>query len=181
MALTRERWLLILAAVGVAVMVALLAITPSAFTQAAAPDDTATDSPDSAVPVTPTALVFQLTLPGPTNVTVPLGTGDNESMNFLPANVTVVVGVNNTIVWSNLDPAQHNVVATSVPAGAQRFRSGLLNQGQTFTVTLTVPGTYRYLCSIHPDWMRGTIVVKTRGTLRWMDPAPRPLLASEKI
>jgi len=34
-----------------------------------------------------------------------------------------------------------------------------LNEGQTYTVVLTIPGTYRYVCSIHPDWMIGFITV----------------------
>jgi plastocyanin len=46
-----------------------------------------------------------------------------------------------------------------VPTGAQRFNSGILNQGQTFSLTLTVPGTYHYFCTIHPTWMRCAIQV----------------------
>ena len=172
MPLTSERRFLILSSLGVVLMVGLLSATPSALTQSPPPDEVVTGSADSAAASTPTAFVFQFTTPGPANVTIPLASGDNESLNFLPANMTVVVGVNNTIVWNNLDYAQHNVVVTSVPAGAQKFRSGILNQGQTFTVTLTVPGTYRYLCSIHPDWMRGTIVVKAQTNPRWMSPTP---------
>ena len=47
----------------------------------------------------------------------------------------------------------------SIPAQAKAWNSGIMNQGQSFTVTLTVPGTYKYNCSIHPDWMFGTIQV----------------------
>ena len=55
---------------------------------------------------------------------------------------------------------QHTVVSLSVPQGAQRWNSGILNQAQEFTITLTVPGKYLYYCDIHPTWMRGTIIVK---------------------
>ena len=91
---------------------------------------------------------------------IPFGVGENESLNFQPSSLIVVVGVNNTIVWNDLDAEQHTVTSMSVPTGASKFDSGILNQGQTFTLTLTVPGTYRFYCTIHPTWMRGTIVVK---------------------
>ena len=91
---------------------------------------------------------------------IPFGVGENESLNFQPSSLIVVVGVNNTIVWNDLDAEQHTVTSMSAPTGASKFDSGILNQGQTFTLTLTVPGTYRFYCTIHPTWMRGTIVVK---------------------
>jgi plastocyanin len=93
-------------------------------------------------------------------VTIPYGIGENESLTFQPATITVVIGVNNTIVWNDLDADQHTVTSMSVPSGAAKFDSGILNQGQTFRATLTIPGTYRYYCTIHPTWMRGTITVK---------------------
>ena len=90
---------------------------------------------------------------------LPVDVGVNESLNFQPSNLTVVVGVNNTIVWNNLDYTQHTVESISVPSGAKAWNSGILNEGQTFTLVLTVPGTYKFDCSIHPDWMFGTIQV----------------------
>ncbi len=92
-------------------------------------------------------------------IVLPMDVGDNESLNFQPARIRVVIGVNNTIVWSDFDAIQHTVKSTSIPRGAAPFNSGILNQGQTFSVTLTVPGIYRYDCSIHPDWMIGLIQV----------------------
>jgi plastocyanin len=92
------------------------------------------------------------------DVSIPKGTGASSSLNFSPGNVTLVVGVNNTVMWTN-DDTLHTVTSTSVPAGAASFDDASLNPGSTFIVTLTVPGTYQYHCSIH-SWMRGTIVVK---------------------
>jgi plastocyanin len=92
-------------------------------------------------------------------IVLPLDVGANESLNFQPARIGVVIGVNNTIVWKDLDGIQHTVKSTSVPPGAKPFYSGIMNQGQSFTVTLTVPGLYKYDCSIHPDWMVGSIQV----------------------
>ena len=90
---------------------------------------------------------------------LPYDVGENESLNFQPASITVVIGVNNTVTWVDMDSIQHTVASTAVPAGAQKFDSGILNQGQAFTWTFTVPGTYHYDCTIHPDWMKGTIRV----------------------
>jgi plastocyanin len=38
------------------------------------------------------------------------------------------------------------------------INSGNLSHGQSYSVTLTKPGTYQYICTIHPN-MKGTITV----------------------
>lgn len=91
-------------------------------------------------------------------ILLPYEVGDNESLNFQPASVKVVVGVNNTIVWNDTDFTQHNIESKTIPAGAKPWNSGTLDQGETYTITLTVPGKYTYYCEIHP-WMVGTIQV----------------------
>jgi plastocyanin len=97
---------------------------------------------------------------GTTSITMPNGVGTNTALNFSPADVTVVIGVNNTVVWTNQDISGHTVVTRQVPAGAANFSSSILTKGAKFNVTLTVPGTYLYFCSLHPAWMQGKIVVK---------------------
>lgn len=92
-------------------------------------------------------------------VSMPSGVGLNQSLNFSPASITVVIGVNNTIVWTNNDNITHTVTSTSVPAGATSFDSGNMAAGKTFKTTLTAPGTYQYHCTLHPSWMKGTIIV----------------------
>jgi len=84
--------------------------------------------------------------------------GSDNSLGFSPSVVRVVIGVNNTIEWVNNDTVPHTATSTSVPNGAEQFNSGGLNPGDTFTVTLTVPGTYDYHCSYH-SWMIGEIEV----------------------
>jgi plastocyanin len=95
---------------------------------------------------------------------MPQNVGADQSLNFQPSSVTVVVGVNNTINFVDQDSqsgAPHNVHWLTQPSGASAQDSPLtMTAGQTFTVTLTVPGTYTYDCSIHPSWMKGTITVK---------------------
>lgn len=91
-------------------------------------------------------------------IIMPSGAG-NDQLNFSPAKVTVVIGVNNTVVWTNDDSVAHTVKSEIIPAGATPFSSDILNTGQTFSVTLTVPGTYTYECTIHPAWMQASIIV----------------------
>lgn len=75
-----------------------------------------------------------------------------------PVNITVVVGVNNTIEWLNHDGTDHTVESFSVPANATGFSSGLIGTNQTYDATLTVPGVYKYTCIWHP-WLAGEITV----------------------
>jgi plastocyanin len=79
---------------------------------------------------------------------------------YRPDNITVVVGVNNTITWTNDDVSPHTVTSMSVPAGVATFNSGIISKGETYTLALTVPGTYEYICTLH-NWMKGTVIVKS--------------------
>lgn len=144
------------------VVIALVLASPSLSSQGptSSPSGSATSDGSATTTGSTSAKSASLTINSTTYIAIPFGVGSIESLNFQPSGITVVVGVNNTIVWNDLDAEQHTVTSLSVPAGAAKFDSGILNQGQTFTVTLTVPGTYRFYCTIHPTWMRGTIVVK---------------------
>ena len=70
---------------------------------------------------------------------------------FAPAVVTVAAGA--TVTWTNEDTTQHDVFAP--PVGLQ---SPVLNQNESYAHTFLRPGTYTYICSIHP-FMHGTVVV----------------------
>jgi len=89
-------------------------------------------------------------------VSIQPGSGTNAtSLYYSPSTITVVIGVNNTVTWTNNDNIAHTVTADN---GA--FDSGYLNQGQTWSYTFTTAGTYSYHCSIHP-WMTGTVIVRS--------------------
>jgi cupredoxin-like protein len=75
-----------------------------------------------------------------------------------PVNITVTIGVNNTIEWVNKDTQAHTATAIVSPQ-QPLFNSGLIQPGKTFSITLTVPGTYRYTCAWH-NWLAGQIIVK---------------------
>ncbi|HXW37027.1 MAG TPA: plastocyanin/azurin family copper-binding protein [Nitrososphaerales archaeon] len=93
-----------------------------------------------------------------TCISMPSGAASSQ-LNFSPSNVTVVIGVNNTILWVNADAVAHTVTSKTIPAGAAAFDSGSINPKSSFTLTLTVPGVYHYYCTIHPIWMEAEIVV----------------------
>ncbi|TLX97594.1 MAG: hypothetical protein E6K89_02400 [Thaumarchaeota archaeon] len=89
------------------------------------------------------------------NVSILKGAASNMSLGgFSPDNINVVLGVNNTVTWTNDDRSPHTA---SSMGGA--FNSGNLNPGMSYTFTFTAPGTYPYSCAYH-GWMHGTVVVK---------------------
>ena len=86
-------------------------------------------------------------------VSMPAGSGEQDEVSYLPDQVTVVIGVNNTVMWVNNDSAAHTVTAKG-----GSFSSGNIGSGGAYTYTFTTPGTYRYFCIYH-SWMVGTVVV----------------------
>jgi amicyanin len=70
---------------------------------------------------------------------------------FAPANLTVKVG--DTVTWTNKDEEPHTVVAND-----GSFHSPGMDANGTYSFTFTSPGSFDYICSIHP-FMRGTVVV----------------------
>ena len=81
------------------------------------------------------------------------GASVNASLGFEPTMVTVVIGVNNTVIWKNEDSDWHDVHSEM-----GLFYSGIIQPGASWTYTFTSPGTYPYVCDPHP-WMTGTIIV----------------------
>src|SRR5215469_13007859 len=95
-------------------------------------------------------------------------------MSFLPTTITVNVG--QRVMWKNSSFTVHNVVddaskAISVidvklPAGVEPFDSGYLQPGQTYSRVFTVPGIYRYVCTLHEaNGMKGVVIVRSSPVL----------------
>ena len=66
---------------------------------------------------------------------------------------TLAVPVGTTVRWVNDDQFDHSIVAAD-----ESFDSGELGKGDQFDQTFAQPGTYAYICGIHP-YMSGTIEV----------------------
>lgn len=79
---------------------------------------------------------------------------------FRPGFLSVNAGSSVRWVWPSSPGDQHNVTFTSTPSGVKHYRSATAASDYTYTLKLTKPGTYRYICTIHPSSMRGTVVVK---------------------
>ena len=76
------------------------------------------------------------------------------NFSFTPATLTVTTGT--TVTWRFDQPsAPHNVVSLATPPV---FNSGTPKGTGTYSFTFTAPGTYDYVCQVHPS-MRGTVVV----------------------
>ncbi len=77
---------------------------------------------------------------------------DIEGFAFTPAIAQVAAG--QEIRWRNRDGATHTVTFTGIGVD-----SGALGNGATFTHEFAAPGTYAYVCAIHPS-MKGTVEVR---------------------
>jgi plastocyanin len=75
-----------------------------------------------------------------------------KKFDFSPMSVTVKAG--ESVTWKNLDGEPHTVTSAD-----GLFRSGALDQNDSFTFKFDKPGTYKYVCSIHP-WMKASVVVQ---------------------
>ena len=77
-----------------------------------------------------------------------------------PRTINVVAGQNlyapqnlgnitagDTVIWVN--ESVHNITSASIPPGATAWSSPIQQGASTFSQTLTVPGTYRFYCSLH--------------------------------
>jgi plastocyanin len=88
---------------------------------------------------------------------------------FHPDPLTVEVG--QPVTWTNEDAAAHDVTASS---GPEAFGSSSLATGQSYTHVFRQPGSYTYICSIHPDMVGSVTVVAAPATT----PAPAAVAPS---
>lgn len=89
-----------------------------------------------------------------TGVAAGVNVAETDDLKFAPATLTAKVG--DVIQWKNTGTAVHNVVFDNqqVPS------SDSMNQGDTFEVKFSKPGTYSYVCKFHEaNNMRGTVTV----------------------
>jgi plastocyanin len=86
------------------------------------------------------------------------GPGTQVSMKdikFNPGTVTIKAG--GKVTWTNDDSVGHDVTADDFESGSP----GGIDGGSTYSHTFKKPGTYDYVCSVHPG-MKGTVKV-TKG------------------
>jgi plastocyanin len=78
-----------------------------------------------------------------------------ENLKYSPAVLTIHRG--DRVQFRNQDIMPHTATARE----ASGFDSGLVKQGETWTVTPEREGVTHYVCSFHPV-MEGTIIVERR-------------------
>jgi plastocyanin len=82
---------------------------------------------------------------------------------FQPSTITITAG--QTVVWTNRGEQNHTVTADD-----GSFDSGELEPNDAFGNLFEQPGTFTYHCALHPDTMRGTVVVEAAPPT----PTPNP-------
>jgi len=78
-------------------------------------------------------------------------TTEIRNYDFFPRELTVTAGT--AVTWVNRDSVPHDATAESDGWG-----TGILDQGESGTLTFDAPGVHRYRCTIHPD-MKATLTV----------------------
>ena len=98
--------------------------------------------------------------------TAPTGGGSNplanevliQGMAFNPAAKTISDGT--TITWTNKDNYTH-IVTSGIPNYPDGiFKSGSLNNGDTYSFKFNTVGTFKYYCFIHGAMMTATMIVQ---------------------
>jgi YVTN family beta-propeller protein len=74
------------------------------------------------------------------------------NFSFAPPSIAIVSG--QSVTWTNDDGAPHGLVYKDGAKGVD-----LLMPGKTFSRTYEKPGTYDYVCAVHP-YMTGKVVVR---------------------
>lgn len=81
---------------------------------------------------------------------------------FTPDSLKIKKGDKVNWKWSNLNTDSHDVTLAKGPKGVKikDYRSIAGTYGIHFKRKFTVPGTYKFYCTIHPDIMKMDVVVK---------------------
>ncbi len=89
-----------------------------------------------------------------TQIVIPFGAASMPSeRNYIPTAVTISLGINSTVQWTNADAVPHRIVSTE-----GFFDSGLIYPDQTWTYAFDGTGIYFYRSPEH-DWLQGKITV----------------------
>jgi plastocyanin len=71
---------------------------------------------------------------------------------------TIVITAGDTVRWVNNSSTSEGHTATG-----KNFDSGFMKPGDRYSHTFKDPGSFSYICSIHP-FMKGTVTVKSSGS-----------------
>jgi plastocyanin len=69
-----------------------------------------------------------------------------------PSDETIKVG--DSVTWTNNSSTNHQIAFDAGP------KCGFTQIGKSVSIKFDNPGTFTYICKIHPTFMKGTIVVQ---------------------
>lgn len=111
---------------------------------------------------TPRATSTPMSQPSPGTVRVAIE-------NFVYEPVTATVNLGDKVIWTNFDTAPHSVTSNGEHAGL--FDSGEFGLNGTYERVFDTPGTFKYYCTVHGNYMTGYVVVRNSGGI-FADVAP---------
>jgi plastocyanin len=81
---------------------------------------------------------------------------------YAPVGLTIRKGASVSWKWSNYNGHTHNVVLSKAPKSVRRgqFKSSSGAIGIKFVRRFTVPGYYKFVCTLHRAEMQMTLTVK---------------------
>ena len=79
-----------------------------------------------------------------------------RNLRYDPAELNIKVG--ETVKWTNDDDRDHTVVSRDKES---KFKSPVLHQGESWSMTFDKAGKFSYGCRLHPR-MRGVIIVSAK-------------------
>jgi LPXTG-motif cell wall-anchored protein len=132
--------------------------SPSSQTPAPAPSgdpDTPTPPPpgqDAGSDAATDVLAAQSTSAKTSSVSIQDGSSQS-AYRFAPRSITVASG--DTVIWTNDGTDPHDVTGDGLS-------SGTLSSGQDYSHKFNSPGSFNYICTIHP-FMKGSVTVSGGG------------------
>ena len=132
-------------------MVALTATLASSAFAVVAAANSAADRPQPTAERVEPDTSSSTSMPSPNAVSAPVLEVSIAEFAFGPPAIEAAVG--STVTWTNLDDVTHNVFTSDGP-----LASPDLELGDTYSVTVEMPGNIDYYFDIH-QYMRGTITV----------------------
>ncbi len=85
----------------------------------------------------------------------------NQQDNFVPKLVNIQLGIDNHIIWDNVDDTPHTVTPDEEVRDSYsgKFGSaGVIMPGEKYEFIFTEDHEFGYHCEPHP-WMRGTLII----------------------
>lgn len=92
---------------------------------------------------------------------IPGSASADQQDNFVPKLVNIQLGIDNHIIWKNLDDVPHTVTPDHRMADSYSgdFGSpGVIKGGEEYEFLFTEPHVVEYHCTPHP-WMTGTLEI----------------------